>query len=80
MLLEQRRMKSLSSICPLVRWFVNFLKIGSLVFFDIVHDESLPWYLVTDKTRFTKKKWQREFGPKSGPKLGFFAISSSLVH
>ena len=29
-----------------------FLKIGSLVFSDIVHDDSRPWSLVTDGARF----------------------------
>ena len=40
-------------------------------------------YLVTDEARFLKKNWQPEFGakgPKSGPKLVFFAIFPSLVH
>ena len=58
-----------------VRPSLSFLKIGSLVFSDIVHDDSWPWYLVTDGTRFLKKKkLQSKFepnGPKSGPKLGF---------
>ena len=34
------------SVCPLLK----FLKIVSFVFFaDIVHDDSWPWYLVTDE-------------------------------
>ena len=45
--------------------------IGSLVFSDIVHNDSWSWYLA----RFLKKKKrQPEFGPsrpKSGPKWGF---------
>ena len=40
------------SVCPSLR----FLKIGSLVFSNIVHDDSWPWYLVADKARFLKKK------------------------
>ena len=60
------------------RLSLNFLKIGSLVFSGIVHDDSWPWHLVTDRARIlTKKKkyWQPEFGlngPKLGPKLGGF--------
>ena len=68
------------SVCPSVRPSVHpslsFLKIGSLVFSDIVRDDSWPWYLVTDEARFLKKKkiWRPKFGPngsKLGPKLGF---------
>ena len=63
---------------------LSFLKIGSLVFSEIVHDESWPRFLVTDGARFLKKKtlaaqicakWA-----KIGPKKSFFAIFSSLVH
>ena len=56
------------SVCP----SLSFLKIGSLVFSDIVHDDSSPWYLVTDRARFLKKNWWPKFGPKSGPKVGVF--------
>ena len=42
-------MKSLSSVC--------LSAIGSLVFSDIVHDDSWRWYLVTDGARFLKKKF-----------------------
>ena len=61
-------MKSLSSVGPSVHPSLNFLKIESLVFSDIVHDDSWPWYLVTDGARFSKKN----FG-------GFFIFSGSLV-
>ena len=73
-LIGQRPMKSLSSACPSVhlsfRPSLSFLKIGSLVSSDIVHDDSWSWYLVTDKARFLKKQF-RPNGPKSGPKWGF---------
>ena len=39
-----------------VRPSLSFLKVGSLLFSDIVHDDSWPWYLVTDKAIFKKKK------------------------
>ena len=39
-----------------VRPSLSFLKIGSLVLSDIVHDDILPLYLVTDEARFLKKK------------------------
>ena len=63
---------------PLVRLSVrpslSFLKIESLVFSDIVHYTCWPWYLVTDKAKFLKKKlvariWGRR--PKSGSKRVF---------
>ena len=63
---------SCPSVCLCFRWSVrtsqNFLKIGSLVFSDIVHDDNWPWYLVTDEARFLKKNFWR---PKSGPKWGY---------
>ena len=43
-------------ICTAVRPSLNFLKIGSLVFSDTVHDNSWPWYLVIDAVKFLKKK------------------------
>ena len=67
----------LSSVHP----SLTFLKIGSLVFSDIVHYDSWPWYLVTAEARFLEKKkknWQSEFGPtgpKLGPNLGFLPFS-----
>ena len=72
---KKHPMKSLLSvrlsICPSVHPSQSFLKIRSLVFFDIVHDDSWPWHLVTDKARFFDL-WS-EFGtkgPKSSPKWG----------
>ena len=61
----QRPMKSPSSVCPSVSLSVSvlpslsFLKIGSLVFSDIVHDDSWPWYLVTDEVWFISFPWNR---------------------
>ena len=47
------------SICPSVhrsvRPSVSFLKILSLVFSDIVHDDNWLWYLVVDEARCFKK-------------------------
>ena len=61
MLVGQRPMKSLSSVClsvcPSDRPSLTFLRIGSLVFSDKVHDYSWPWCLVTDKARFLKPKF-----------------------
>ena len=55
----QRPLKSLSSDCSTVRLSIrppqNFLKIGSLVFSDVVRDDSWPWYLVTDEAILLKK-------------------------
>ena len=64
-------------VCPSVCPSLNFLKIG-LLFPDIVHDDSWPWYLVTDETRLLKKIWRpksRPNRPKLGPKLGFLPFS-----
>ena len=65
---------------PSVRLSVTkFVKIGSLFFPDIVRSDSWPLYLVTDKTRFLKKKiWWPKFRPnepKSSPKLLFLPFS-----
>ena len=48
------------SVCPSVRASLSFLKIGSLVFSDIVHDDSWPWHLVTDGAWFLKKKKKKK--------------------
>ena len=63
---------------------LGFLKIGWLVFSDIVHEDSWPWYLVTDGARFKKKNWSPKCGsngPRSGPNLVFccFVKFGSLV-
>ena len=39
------------SVRLFVRLSLSFLKIRSLVFSDIVHDDSWPWYLVTEEAR-----------------------------
>ena len=56
--------------------FHCFLKIGSLFFSDIVHDDSWPWYLATDETKFLEKSFcgpnLPPKCPKSVPKLVFF--------
>ena len=39
-----------------VRPSLSFLKNGALVFSNIVHDDSWPWYLLTDEARFLKEK------------------------
>ena len=43
------------SVHPSVQPSLSFLKIRSVIFNDIVHDDSWPWYLETDKVRFLKK-------------------------
>ena len=54
----------------------SFLEIGLLVFSDIVHDDTWPWYLVTDKAKYLKKKywWPRTKWSKIVPETSFFAI------
>ena len=41
----------------LVRPSLSFFKIESLVFSDIVPNDSRPWFLVTDEARFLKEKF-----------------------
>ena len=43
------------SVRPFVCLSLNFLKIGSLDFPDIVHNDSWSWYLLTYKARLLKK-------------------------
>ena len=86
-LVGQHPMKSLlsvcPSVCPSVYTSLSFLKIGSLVYSHIVHDDSWLWHLVTDWARFLKKisaariwaKWT-----KASSKTSFFAIFSCLLH
>ena len=47
-------MKSLSFVCPSFGPSLCFLKIRSLVLFDIVQDYNCLWYLLTDKGRLKK--------------------------
>ena len=67
-LVGQRHVKSLSSVCLSICLSIcpsvtSFLKMGLLVFSDIVHDDSWLWYLVTNEAKF--------FGEKiDGPNLG----------
>ena len=71
------------SIYPSFCLSLNFVKIGSIIFSDIVRDDSWPWYLVTDKARFLKESFLTEFGlnwKKIGPKIRFFAIFANLIH
>ena len=70
-------------VCLPVRPSLSFLKIGSLVFSDIVHDNGWPWYLVNDEARFLKKSFGGRIWAKwtkIGPKNMFFVIFSSLFH
>ena len=62
-----------------VRPSLNFFKIESLVFSDIVLDD-WPWYLVTDEATFLKKKIVGPNLGQMGPETRFFAIFSSLVN
>ena len=65
------------SFRPSARPSLSFLKIGSLVLSDIVHDDILPLYLVTDEARFLRKKiiffCDPNLGP--GPKWDFSSFS-----
>ena len=71
------------SVCLCVQRSLDFLKIGSLLFSDILHDYCWPWYLVTDETIFLKKNWWSKFGCngcKSSPKFSHnFLEVGSLV-
>ena len=85
-LVRQRLMKSLLSIClsvcPSVCTSLTFLKIGSLVYSHIVHDDSWPWHLVTDSQIFEKEIGRLNLGQmtKTSSKTRFFVIFSCLLH
>ena len=64
-LVGQRPIKSLLFVCPSVRLSLSFLKFGSLVFSDIAHDDSWPWFLVSDGARFLGKK-KKKIDPNFG--------------
>ena len=51
--------------CLSVRPSLNYLKIGSLGFSDILHNGSWPQYLVTNEARFLKKIGGQSSGPIS---------------
>ena len=84
-LVGQRPMKNQSrasvrlSVCLSVRPSLSFLKIGSLVFSDIVQGDSWPWYVVTDEARFAGERLAAQIWAKnrlkSGPKLVFLPFS-----
>ena len=63
------------SVCPSarpsVRSSLSCSKTGSLVFLDIIHDDSWPWYQAAQ----ISAKWA-----KIGSKTSFFAIFSILIH
>ena len=71
------------SICLSVRSSLSFLKIESLAFSNIVHDNSWPWYLRSYKARFLKKRlatriWGQRAQIRS--KMRFFVILLNLDH
>ena len=72
--------KSLSSVYPSVRPSLSFPKVGSLFLSDIVHDDSCPWYPVTDETRFLKKqkKQKQKQINKTWKKKGYGTSSATL--
>ena len=89
MLVGERPLKSLSSIClsacPSVRPSVTKFSQDCIIRFDsdIVLHDSWPWYLVTDKARYLTKKFTARIWAKwvkTGPGTRFFAIFSSLVY
>ena len=63
------------SFRPSARPSLSFLKIGSLVLSDIVHDDIWPLYLVTDEARFLKKKFFCDPNLGPGPKWDFSSFS-----
>ena len=66
-----------SSVRPSVR-LSSFLKIESLIFFDIVHDDSWPRYLVTNEARIGGPDLDQKatIGPKT---RGFLAFSQAWL-
>ena len=45
------------SVCLFLRLSLNFVKIGLLVFSDIVHYDSWSWHLVIEGARILDKKF-----------------------
>ena len=70
-----RPMKSLSSICPSV---TKFSQDWIISFFDIVRDDSWPWYLVTDGARLSKKGLVAQIWAKWSPETRFFLPFSQV--
>ena len=72
------------SVCLSARPSLTFLKIGSLAFSEIVHDDSWPRYVVTDRAIFLKKRlWQPEYlfqRASITSKMWIFAIFVRLDH
>ena len=74
------RLYVLLSIHLSVRRSLNFLKIGLLVFSDIVRGDiyRTPWYIVIGGAKFLGKNWSPKFWAnrsKSGAKLVFLPFS-----
>ena len=71
-------MKSLLYLCRSDRLSIhpslNFLKIGSLIFSDILHDDIWLWYLVTDEARFGKKIGGPNLGPMGLNQFGSYVF------
>ena len=81
-LVQQRHMKWFLSIClsvlclpllPSVCSSLIFLKIGSVLFSDVVQDDSWLWSLVTEESKFLKKELADQ--TKSGARWGFSTLS-----
>ena len=64
----REKLYEIALLCLSVRLSLNFLKIFSRS--NIVHYESLPRYLVTDKARFLKKNF-------NGPNLGLAGLNQA---
>ena len=72
-----------AKIRPKTGFFSHFLKCGLLVFLEIAYNDSLQQFIASIRGKIhgkKKKKFVQQILAKSGPKLGFFAIFSSLVH
>ena len=79
------RLYVLLSIHLSVRRSLNFLKIGLLVFSDIVRGDiyRTPWYIVIGGAKFLGKKLEPQILGKQvkiGCRISFFAFFWSLVH
>ena len=66
-MLDAQNVSRTVSVSQSIRSSLNVLEIGSLLYSDILYDDSEPWYIVIDQSRFLKKIKNR--WPKLEPNL-----------
>ena len=59
------------SVCPIVRSWLSFLRIGSLLFSVVLHKVRGPYGAVRDRAQFFRKNPLLAKMAKNGPKQDF---------